>query len=112
MRTNFARLGPVSIQTNPTFDIAPLDTKNFAEGINEPVSLNLLWYYLQRIGPSFIMPLFVSRIELAEISVRSDGTKTVLSVVKQPGDQRSKQLTAWTAPMRVVPGSTRGGEAH
>src|SRR5579864_9837202 len=35
-----AQIGPIAVNSNPTFDIAPLNTKQFAQGILEPLSKN------------------------------------------------------------------------
>ena len=94
-RTNMAQLGPLSIQTNPTFDIAPLNTKNFAQGINEPIKLNAMWYYLQRFDPEVILPLFVSRIEVVKVSEAPDGTKQILSTSRISGKDRADKIIGW-----------------
>jgi hypothetical protein len=94
-RTNSLQLGALSIQTNPTFDIAPLNTKNFAEGINEPVKLNLMWYYLQRYEPKVILPLFISRIEDVQISDSADGSKQISSTTRITEEARADKIIGW-----------------
>ncbi|MEJ0068197.1 MAG: hypothetical protein WDO24_05085 [Pseudomonadota bacterium] len=66
--------GPLSLQINPTFDIAPLNTKQFTQGILEPISLTLLRYYLmsRNVYSSIILHLFIGRIETYESGAYHD----------------------------------------
>jgi len=53
-----------SVQTNPSFDVAPLNTQGFTEGINEPLDICVFECYLDRaIPPYTILELFVDKIE-------------------------------------------------
>jgi hypothetical protein len=62
-RTNTVSAGPVSLAINPSFDIAPLNTKQFSEGVLQSVSPDLLYYYLQRgTCPSVVLPLLIGSI--------------------------------------------------
>jgi hypothetical protein len=64
-RTNSVQLGPMSVQSSPTFDIAPLNTKQFAQGISEPINTNELWFFLQRdFDLDVILPLLVSKVTI------------------------------------------------
>ena len=57
----------LSLSTNPTFDIAPSNTKQFYQGINQPLSKDILGYYIQRgVEADWIFSLFVSKIEVLE----------------------------------------------
>jgi hypothetical protein len=94
-RTDTAQLGPLSISNAPTFDIAPLNTKIFAEGINEPVSLSLMWYYLQRFDASVILPLFISRVEIVDIFDEVDGTTEIKSLTTLSPDQKTRAMSIW-----------------
>lgn len=40
--------GSVTVATNPTFDVVPLNTKEFTEGIISPIDLRNFWYFLNR----------------------------------------------------------------
>jgi hypothetical protein len=74
-----AQIGPVAVNTNPTFDIAPLNRKQFAQGILEPLSKTILAYYIQRgVDPSVIIRLFVSRID--EVQVEAGHISVVRSL--------------------------------
>jgi hypothetical protein len=98
MRTNSLQAGPLSLQTNPTFDIAPLNTKEFAQGINEPVSVGLLWYYLQRFNPAVILSLFVSRIErVDEVSTAADGSQQIVRMSRLQGSDKTRMIGLWVA---------------
>jgi hypothetical protein len=71
---NSLQLGPVSIQSSPFFDIAPLNTKKFSEGILEPVKLPLVHYYLQRgVDANIILNLFIVRIDVIDVAKGSSG---------------------------------------
>lgn len=60
--------GPVSISTNPSFDIAPNNTKQFYQGLLNPISQNLFFYFLDRyrgIGTSrYVFYLLVDSIDV------------------------------------------------
>jgi hypothetical protein len=94
-RTDTAQLGPLSISNAPTFDIAPLNTKIFAEGINEPVSIGLMWYYLQRFDASVVLPLFISRVEKVELAEKNDGTKYVNSITRLTPAEKETAMSIW-----------------
>jgi hypothetical protein len=73
-----AQIGPVAVNTNPTFDIAPLNTKQFSQGVLEPISKNILAYYLRRgVDANVILRLLVSRID--EIRVTGERASVIKS---------------------------------
>jgi hypothetical protein len=49
-RTRAAFQSTISVSTNPTFDVVPLNTKEFTEGITTPITLKTLRYYMDRFG--------------------------------------------------------------
>jgi hypothetical protein len=58
-------IGPdIAVQTNPSFDVAPLNTQGFTKGINEPLDVRVFQYYLDRALPPYTpLELFVDKIE-------------------------------------------------
>lgn len=56
----------VSYSTNPSFDLVVWDTKEFTAGIMTPVSMEAVYYYLEKLGWSkeMLLHLVVERIEL------------------------------------------------
>jgi hypothetical protein len=47
--TGSTQAGPFSAQTNPTFDIAPTNTKQFYQGLLNPISESLFAYFVERV---------------------------------------------------------------
>ncbi len=56
----------VSYSTNPSFDLIVWDTKEFTAGIMTPVSMDTVYYYLEKLGwpKEMLLHLLVERIEL------------------------------------------------
>ena len=57
-----ATLGPLTFSNNPSFDMAPLTTKQFTQGLLNSISESLVAYYMGRLGPNnyIALDLFVS----------------------------------------------------
>jgi len=88
------QIGPIALQNAPTFDIAPQNTKQFYEGIMEPLSPRILAYYLQSGDLSWVvMNIFVSRIE--EVEVRGD-VISVLNTYHYDDSQFLNLIYNWT----------------
>ena len=74
-----AAQGALSIATNPTFDIAPSNTKQFYQGILQPLDKNILAYYINRgISARILFNLLFSNIEI--VSVRAGATSVIGSI--------------------------------
>src|SRR6185369_13929644 len=56
----------VSYSTNPSFDLAVWDTKEFTAGMMTPVTMDTVYYYLVSLGwpKEMLLHLLVERIEL------------------------------------------------
>jgi len=56
----------VSYSTNPSFDLVVWDTKEFTAGIMTPVSIDTVYYFLEKLGwpKELLLHLLVERIEL------------------------------------------------
>jgi hypothetical protein len=65
-----------SVQVNPSFDVAPLNTQGFIKGINEPLDVRVFQYYLDRaIPPYTLLQLFVDTVE----DVRYEGERASIT---------------------------------
>lgn len=65
-----------SLQSSPSFDVAPLNSESFTRGINEPIDVRVFQYYLDRaIPPDLLLQLFVDKIE----DVRYEGGRAVIT---------------------------------
>jgi len=61
-----AGVGAVSIQTAPSFDIAPLNTQDFTQGILKPIDpLTVKYYFDRALSQKMLVYLFFSRIKRA-----------------------------------------------
>ena len=91
-----ASLGPLTFSSNPSFDMAPLTTKQFTQGLLNSISDALLAYYLDRLrGNSYIaLDLFISSID----TVGSDGETSHVSNggVANARDDFFDALDTWT----------------
>ena len=51
--------------SNPTFDVVPLNTKAFTEGITTPIELRFFQYYVNRgMNPGLVLSLFVEKLDV------------------------------------------------
>ena len=100
-RTRAGLLSTVTTSTNPSFDVVPLNTKQFTEGITTPVELKTLQYYADEVGDSdragrpffslMLIRLFIEKIDL--ISDR-DGNRIVCEFYNHPnGDLRAAEFS-------------------
>jgi hypothetical protein len=61
---NSATAGPLTVTTNPGWDFAPLNTKNFAQGILGGINVNVFAYFQQRpINSKVLFSLVINRVE-------------------------------------------------
>jgi hypothetical protein len=59
-----AQGGPLAVSSQPGFDVAPLNTKKFAEGMLEGIDVKVSAYFIQRhVDPKVFLNLVVSRVE-------------------------------------------------
>ena len=87
-----------SVQTNPSFDVAPLNTQGFTKGINEPLDVRVFQYYLDRaIPPYTLLELFIDKIE----DVRYEaGRATITPTTTSPATTR-RATAACARPQRA-----------
>jgi hypothetical protein len=90
--------GPLSVSTQPGFDYAPLNTKNFAEGMLTGLDENVFAYFIQRFAHrrdliSLFLNLATSRIEI----YRRPGVSPIYTCVNI---ECAKLITRWTASPR------------
>lgn len=56
--------GPIAINSKPGFDLAPLNTKKFAQGMLRGIDIDIFAYFIQRrVNPKIFLNLVVSRVE-------------------------------------------------
>jgi hypothetical protein len=59
-----AQAGPLAVSSQPGFDVAPLNTKKFAEGMLEGIDVKVFAYFIQRhVDANVLLNLLVSRVE-------------------------------------------------
>jgi hypothetical protein len=94
-----SQVGPIAVNSTPSFDIATLNTKQFYEGILNPVAPNVLGYLLQRgLAPGVILQLLISRIDVYDHSGKV--LKESFEWSGKPGDHLSAMLQRWASGPR------------
>lgn len=72
-----AQIGPVAVNSQPGFDFAPLNTKNFAQGMLEGIDVKQFAFFLTRgVDYEILLNLVVSRVEIyygSEVKEVKDG---------------------------------------
>lgn len=66
------QIGPLSASTNPSFDIAPTNTKKFYQGLLQPMTEDLFAYFIEQKAASnveFIFHLLVDSIDVDKRNV-------------------------------------------
>jgi hypothetical protein len=99
-----AQGGPLAVSSQPGFDVAPLNTKKFAQGMLEGIDVKVFAYFIQRhIDPKVFLNLVVSRVELYRKSEKNlVGTCT--SDIRNNGTSCVAELIAsWTATRGFAP---------
>jgi hypothetical protein len=92
-----AQAGPLSVNTQPGFDFAPLNTKNFAKGMLNGIDANMFAYFFQRTPPNILLNLVVSQVErYRRIGSNKDDEKYILDSTCNP-DCVPQLLASWTA---------------
>lgn len=86
----------VSYSTNPSFDLVVWDSKEFTAGVMTPVSIDTVYYYLDKLGwpRELLLHLLVERIELYD-----NGRK--LAAYENDPDDRNK-FEAFQAELRSL----------
>jgi hypothetical protein len=57
----------LGVTTNPTFDLVPLNTKDFTTGITSPINFKFLWYYFNRgADAETIISLLIEKLDVDE----------------------------------------------
>jgi hypothetical protein len=88
--------GPFSTNTNPTFDIAPTNTKQFYQGLLNPVSEPLFAYFIDRSRASsseWVFHLLVAAIEERDVKT---GEIRVLPARGNGADEFLQKANLWT----------------
>ena len=102
----------LAVQSNPSFDVAPLNTDGFTRGINEPIDIRVFQYYLDRaIPPYMLLELFVDKIEDVSFDGRratmvpyyntlcDDRSATCRSAAGSTGERSfDAKIASWTTP--------------
>lgn len=90
------QLGTVSIQENPSFDFAPLNTKQFTQGMLEQLSLNEVQHYISR-DIEMILQLAVGQIDQLTIQKQKDGSTKIIQITSLPDDQVQTKVQHWSS---------------
>lgn len=86
----------VSYSTNPSFDLVVWDTKEFTAGMMTPVSLDTVYYFLEKLGwhQEMLLHLLVERIEMY------DADNRLTKYENNPGDR--EKFEAFQAKLREL----------
>lgn len=84
--------GPFSVNSQPGFDVAPLNTKKFAEGMLEGIDPRVFAYLVQRgINANLLLNMIVYKIE------RHHDNQYDTCLVDEPNDPTCRHLiSSWT----------------
>ncbi len=99
-----AQAGPLTVSSQPGFDVAPLNTKKFAEGMLEGIDVKVFAYFIQRhVDAKVLLNLVVSRVERYHKSDKAlVGTCT--AELQANGTSRVAELiSSWTANGAFAP---------
>jgi hypothetical protein len=98
-----AQAGPLAVSSQPGFDVAPLNTKKFAEGLLEGIDVKIFAYFIQRhVDPKVFLNLVVSRIERYRPDNSLAGTCTA---IRGPNGSScvAELISSWTADGATAP---------
>jgi len=85
--------GPVAVNSQPGFDVAPLNTKKFAEGMTEGVSDKVFAYFVQRgVNARVLLNIVVFKIERHRTQYDTCEIRT-----DRPRDLCRDLINSWTA---------------
>lgn len=86
----------VRYSTNPSFDLVVWDTKEFTSGIMTPVSIDTVYYYLDKLGwpKEMLLHLLVERLEMYK-------NDTIVATFENDPESREK-FEAFQAKLREL----------
>jgi hypothetical protein len=75
----------ITVNSNPTFDVVPLNTKEFTTGITTPIDIKFLQYYLNRGWPAnYIYNIFIEKIDIVTNYPKD---QLICEFINRPGRQ-------------------------
>lgn len=99
-----AQAGPLTVSSQPGFDVAPLNTKKFAEGMLEGIDVKVFAYFIQRhVDAKVLLNLVVSRVERYR---KSDKTLVGTCTAELQANGTScvaELISSWTANGAFAP---------
>ena len=99
-----AQGGPLAVSSQPGFDVAPLNTKKFAEGMLEGIDVKVFAYFIQRhVDPKVFLNLVVSRIELYRKSDKNLVSTCTAEIQKNGTSCVAEVIASWTADGTFAP---------
>jgi hypothetical protein len=105
--------GPFSANTNPTFDIAPTNTKQFYLGLLSPVSPTLFQYFVARAeGYGSFMEPFHLLVSGIEVSVPGQRQRLISWYSQTDGGAEFVALSdKWLTKQSPIIRTTKGGQS-
>ena len=99
-----AQGGPLAISSQPGFDVAPLNTKKFAEGLLAGIDVKVFAYFIQRhVDPKVFLNLVVSRVELYRKSEKNLVGTCTTQIRKNGTSCVAELIASWTADGAFAP---------
>jgi hypothetical protein len=99
-----AQGGPLAVSSQPGFDVAPLNTKKFAQGMLEGIDVKVFAYFIQRhVDPKVFLNLVVSRIELYRKSDKNLVGTCTTDIRKNGTSCVADLIASWTANRGFAP---------
>jgi hypothetical protein len=99
-----AQGGPLAVTSQPGFDVAPLNTKKFAEGMLEGIDVKVFAYFIQRhVDPKVFLNLVVSRVELYRKSEKNLVGTCTTEIRKTGTSCVAELISSWTANRGFAP---------
>jgi hypothetical protein len=99
-----AQGGPLAVSSQPGFDVAPLNTKKFAEGMLEGIDVKVFAYFIQRhVDPKVFLNLVVSRVELYRKSEKNLVGTCTTDIGKTGTSCVAELIASWTANRGFAP---------
>ena len=99
-----AQGGPLAVSSQPGFDVAPLNTKKFAQGMLEGIDVKVFAYFIQRhVDPKVFLNLVVSRVELYRKSDKNLVGTCTTDIRKNGTSCVAELIASWTANRGFAP---------
>jgi hypothetical protein len=99
-----AQGGPLAVSSQPGFDVAPLNTKKFAEGMLEGIDVKVFAYFIQRhVDPKVFLNLVVGRVELYRKSDKNLVGTCTIDIGKTGTSCVAELISSWTADGGFAP---------